>query len=102
MSTSPAAQSTAYARRWWVLLVLSASVFLVVVDNLIINVALPTLQRELDAQRARNASLQARNTALAAEVADLREGLEMIEDQARSELGMLRPDEVLVHVTTRR
>lgn len=61
-----------------------------------------SLQRELDAQRARNASLQARNTALAAEVADLREGLEMIEDQARSELGMLRPDEVLVHVTTRR
>lgn len=39
----------AYERRWWVLLVLSASVFLVVVDNLIINVALPTLQRELDA-----------------------------------------------------
>lgn len=39
----------AYERRWWVLLVLSASVFLVVVDNLIINVALPTLQRELNA-----------------------------------------------------
>ena len=42
--------SVAYARRWWVLLVLSASVFLVVVDNLIINVALPTLQRELNAE----------------------------------------------------
>jgi EmrB/QacA subfamily drug resistance transporter len=41
--------SRAYERRWWVLLVLSASVFMVVVDNLIINVALPTLQRELDA-----------------------------------------------------
>ena len=39
----------AYERRWWVLGVLSASVFLVVVDNLIINVALPTLQRELNA-----------------------------------------------------
>ena len=39
----------AYERRWWVLAVLSASVFLVVVDNLIVNVALPTLQRELDA-----------------------------------------------------
>ncbi|MFZ9629191.1 MAG: MFS transporter [Ilumatobacteraceae bacterium] len=39
----------AYERRWWVLGVLSASVFLVVVDNLIVNVALPTLQRELDA-----------------------------------------------------
>ena len=44
-----ATTSVAYTRRWWVLLVLSASVFLVVVDNLIINVALPTLQRELDA-----------------------------------------------------
>ena len=31
------------------LAILSASVFLVVVDNLIVNVALPTLQRELDA-----------------------------------------------------
>lgn len=39
----------AYERRWWVLAVLSASVFLVVVDNLIVNVALPTLQKELDA-----------------------------------------------------
>lgn len=39
----------AYERRWWVLGILSASVFLVVVDNLIVNVALPTLQRELDA-----------------------------------------------------
>ena len=44
-----ATTSVAYTRRWWVLLVLSTSVFLVVVDNLIINVALPTLQRELDA-----------------------------------------------------
>jgi EmrB/QacA subfamily drug resistance transporter len=41
--------SIAYARRWWVLVVLSISVFLVVVDNLIVNVALPTLQRELNA-----------------------------------------------------
>lgn len=39
----------AYERRWWVMVILSASVFLVVVDNLIVNVALPTLQRELDA-----------------------------------------------------
>ena len=39
----------AYAYRWWVLLVLSASVFMVVIDNLIVNVALPTLQQELSA-----------------------------------------------------
>ena len=38
-----------YRRRWWILAILSVSLFLVVVDNLIINVALPTLQRELDA-----------------------------------------------------
>ena len=43
------AASVAYARRWWVLAVLAISVFLVVVDNLIVNVALPTLQRELNA-----------------------------------------------------
>lgn len=38
-----------YARRWWILAILSVSLFLVVVDNLIVNVALPTLQRELSA-----------------------------------------------------
>ena len=36
-------------RRWGILAVLSLSVFLVVVDNTIVNVALPTLSRELDA-----------------------------------------------------
>lgn len=36
-------------RRWWILAILSLSVFLAVVDNLIINVALPTLARELGA-----------------------------------------------------
>ena len=35
--------------RWWILAILSLSVFLAVVDNLIINVAIPTLARELDA-----------------------------------------------------
>ena len=40
---------TVQKRRWWILTILSLSVFLVVVDNLIINVAIPTLARELDA-----------------------------------------------------
>lgn len=39
----------AYERRWWVLVVLCISLFLVVMDNLIVNVALPTLQHELNA-----------------------------------------------------
>jgi EmrB/QacA subfamily drug resistance transporter len=38
---------TVHRRRWLVLGVLSVSVFLVVVDNTIVNVALPTLNREL-------------------------------------------------------
>jgi len=39
----------AYQRRWTILLILCISLFMVVVDNLIINVALPTLSRELGA-----------------------------------------------------
>ncbi|MFM2114519.1 MAG: hypothetical protein RI908_260, partial [Actinomycetota bacterium] len=35
--------------RWRILVVLCLSLFMVVVDNLIVNVALPTLSRELDA-----------------------------------------------------
>ena len=46
-STHP--NPTVHARRWWILTILSLSVFLVVVDNLIINVAIPTLARELEA-----------------------------------------------------
>jgi EmrB/QacA subfamily drug resistance transporter len=38
-----------HRRRWLILAVLSVSVFLVVVDNTIVNVALPTLNRELGA-----------------------------------------------------
>jgi DHA2 family multidrug resistance protein-like MFS transporter len=41
--------ATVHRRRWWILGVLSVSVFLVVVDNTIVNVALPTLNRELGA-----------------------------------------------------
>jgi EmrB/QacA subfamily drug resistance transporter len=41
--------TTVHRRRWLILGVLSVSVFLVVVDNTIVNVALPTLNRELGA-----------------------------------------------------
>ena len=36
-------------RRWWILGVLCLSVLLVVVDNTIVNVALPTISRDLHA-----------------------------------------------------
>lgn len=60
------------------------------------------LQRRLDAQRATNDAARQRNDRMAAEVADLREGLEMVEEKARAELGMVKPDEVFVQYTTRR
>jgi len=38
-----------YAHRWWTLVVLSVSLLIVIIDDTIINVAVPTLQRELGA-----------------------------------------------------
>jgi cell division protein FtsB len=56
------------------------------------------LSRQLQAQLVTNESLQARNRQVAAEVGDLRDGLEMVEERARAELGMIRPNEILVQV----
>jgi cell division protein FtsB len=56
------------------------------------------LQLELDKQTALNDQPRARNEQLVAEVRDLREGLEMVEERARWELGMVKPDEILVQV----
>ena len=60
------------------------------------------LQKQLDAQRAANAQARERNAGVAAEVSDLKEGLEMVEEKARAELGMLRPNEILVQVTAKK
>ena len=46
-----------------------------------------------EAQQEENARLWARNEALAAEVEDLKEGLEAVEERARSELGLIGEDE---------
>ena len=58
--------------------------------------------RELDrqgaAERDGNAKLKARNAALDADVRDLKTGFEAIEERARSELGMIRQDEVFFQV----
>src|SRR5271156_4707948 len=48
-SASASIRSASQERRWWILPVLCLSVFLVVVDNTIVNVALPTLSRHLGA-----------------------------------------------------
>jgi cell division protein FtsB len=56
------------------------------------------MQRKLQAQKAANAQSQQVNERLASEVRDLKEGLEMVEEKARSELGMVKPNEIFVNV----
>lgn len=60
------------------------------------------LHRQLAQQRDINEAARARNAQLAAEVRDLKEGLEMVEERARLDLGMVKPDEILVQISPRR
>ena len=60
-----------------------------------------TLRDQVDAQQKANAQAQARNDQLAAEVRDLQECLEMVEEKARTELGIVNPDEIYVQLTTK-
>ena len=60
------------------------------------------LQRKLDAQKSTNEQARRRNEQLAAEVSDLKEGLEMVEEKARFELGMIKPDEIYVQLSPAR
>jgi cell division protein FtsB len=54
------------------------------------------LQAKLQDLGTKNKTAQQTNEQLASEVRDLKEGLEMIEGIARSELGMIKPNEILV------
>lgn len=57
------------------------------------------LRAELQTQTAKNEEARLRNEQLAAEVRDLQEGLDMAEEIARTELGMVKPDEIFVQLT---
>jgi len=56
------------------------------------------MERQIEVQRESNSKLQMRNAALDAEVRDLKQGLEAVEERARSELGMIRKDEIFFQV----
>lgn len=56
------------------------------------------LKAQIEEQKAENARLKQRNDTLAADVEDLRSGKEGIEERARAELGLIRPDEVFYQV----
>ena len=56
------------------------------------------LSRQLATQQEKNGALKARNETLDAEVRDLKSGRAAIEERARSELGMIKQDEVFYQV----
>ncbi len=56
------------------------------------------LERQVAGQKEANARLSQRNGALDAEVRDLKRGFEAIEERARYELGMIKPDEIFFQI----
>ncbi|MFM8623647.1 MAG: FtsB family cell division protein [Betaproteobacteria bacterium] len=54
------------------------------------------MQERLEALSLENSKAQTENNRLSAEVRDLKEGLEMVEEKARGELGMVKPNEIFV------
>ena len=56
------------------------------------------LDRQVQVQKDQNAKVHKRNVALDAEVRDLKQGLEAVEERARYELGMVKQDEVFFQI----
>ncbi len=56
------------------------------------------LNRQITTQKEANATFKARNDTLDAEVRDLKQGYAAVEERARSELGMVKQDEVFYQV----
>ncbi len=56
------------------------------------------LYQQVEVQKSENRELRERNQALEAEVKDLKQGLEAIEERAREELGMTRDDETFYQI----
>lgn len=57
--------------------------------------------QKLDAEQKRNVYYRQRNDTLRAEVRDLKQGQSAVEERARSELGMIKQDEVFYQVIER-
>jgi cell division protein FtsB len=56
------------------------------------------VDQQVRAQRDTNQKLSLRNATLDAEVRDLKQGLDAIEERARSELGMIKRDEIFFQI----
>lgn len=58
------------------------------------------MQQHIEAQRLDNAKLLERNRILSAEVYDLKSGMEAVEEHARLDLGLIKPNETFVQMST--
>jgi len=56
------------------------------------------LERQLQQEKQANEEARRVNEQLSAEVNDLKEGLNMVEERARHELGMVKPNEIYVQI----
>jgi len=56
------------------------------------------IDQQVTRQHESNRKLQMRNTALDAEVRDLKQGHDAIEERARNELGMIKQNEIFFHI----
>jgi len=56
------------------------------------------MNHQLNDAKAGNAKLALRNAGLDAEVRDLKQGLDAIEERARTDLGLIKPGEIFIQV----
>ena len=56
------------------------------------------LERKVQGQKQANDKARLVNEQLSAEINDLKEGLNMVEERARNELGMVKPNEIYVQI----
>ena len=60
------------------------------------------LGRQVEAAKEANQQLAQRNAGLDAEVRDLKQGLGAVEERARNDLGMIKPDELFVQIVEKK
>jgi cell division protein FtsB len=56
------------------------------------------MSQQVEKQKEKNLKLAVRNSALDAEVRDLKQGIEAVEERARVELGMVKPNETFYQI----
>ena len=89
------------SRRWIPTLLLMLLLLVLQAQLLFGRGSLPevsSMRAQLDAMQAQNSASRLRNAQIASEVRDLEEGLDMVEELARMELGMVKPNEIFVQM----